>query len=81
MYTTNLSGNYPINEDAVEVLKDGTSLSNSTLIDCLDSPVKILEITYGNKQPTKQKPNDSCYTSQSYIDYVQCNNDVSNVTL
>ena len=79
MYITNLLGNYPSNDDAVEVLKDGTLISNSTLIDCLDSPVMILEVTYGNKR--EHKLDDSCYTSQSYIDYLQCNNDVSNITL
>ena len=81
MYITILSGSYLLNEDAVEVWKDVTSISNSTLIDCLDSPVKILEIVYGNKHHTEQKLDDSCYTSQSYIDYLQCNIDVSNLTL
>ena len=81
MYITNLPGNYPLNEDAVEVWKDGTSISNTTLIDCLDSPVKLKEISYGNKHRMEQKLNDSCFTSQSYLDYLQCNNDVSNITL
>ena len=74
------SGINPLNDYEVEVSKENISISNLTSMKCLDSPVEIVEITYGDKLPTDSKFEYFCYSPQSYLDHLHCSNDVANVT-
>ena len=78
---TSLSGKYPLNENEVEMENNQTTINNSTLMECSDSSVEIVEINYGHKPYINQNMNDFCYPPQTYLDALQCSQDVSNLTL
>ena len=49
-------------------------------MDCMDSPVEVVDLVYGNKPKTNLKSESFCYTPQSYLNHLQCNNNVSDMT-
>ena len=49
-------------------------------MECMDSPVEVVDLVYGNKPQNDLKSESFCYTPQSYLNHRQCNNNVSDVT-
>ena len=69
-----------LSENEIEVSKNTDSIYNLTSMECMDSPAEIVDLVYGNKPQTNLKSESFCYTPQSYLNHLQCNNNVSDMT-
>ena len=75
------SDKYPLAENEIEISNSRHSTNDTILIQCLEYPVKITEISYGYMTTTEPKEKSYCYTPDWYMNKIQCNNDASNITL